>query len=109
MFDSAVAPLSVLLTAILNIIMSILVAKGVIDQGNKDQLVQIANNTIGGLIVVLTGGYSMYKIVDIHKHKMTLTATTLGNKTTTTQTVETPIAPTPPVEVPPAPTGTGAI
>jgi len=75
---------SPLATAVLNIIASFLVAKGILDQGTKEMFVQTMNNMLAAFVTVGIGGYSIYKMVDLHKHKLTLTMTPQGNGASTT-------------------------
>lgn len=85
-------PLSPIITIILNIIASFLVSKGILDTNTKNMFVMLVNNAISGLMTVGIAVYSIYKIVDLHKHKISvsLPASTPSSATTTTVKMENP-------------------
>lgn len=84
-------PLTPIVTVMLNIIASFLVSKGILDNSTKDTFIQLANNIISGIMTIIIAVYSINKIVDLNKHKMTI------------QGPQTPTPPTPATTEPASP------
>lgn len=83
---------SPIVTIILNIIAGALVAKGVLDTNSRDTFIQLTDNVIAGLVTAGIAIFSISKMVDLHKHKI--------SNQPSTQSTTTTIQPVPPVEVP---------
>lgn len=66
---------SPIVTMVLNIIAAGLVSHGILDSQAKDQFVQLLNNLIAAVITAAVAFYSIFKVVDLHKHKITSAAT----------------------------------
>jgi hypothetical protein len=92
---------SPIFTIIINIIAQGLVSRGILDQSTKDVFVQTVNNTLVATGSAVIGIYSIYKIIELHKHKITITA---GQNTVTLSApadVKTPQMPQVPQATPP--------
>lgn len=61
---------SPIVTIVLNIIAGALVAKGVLDTNSRDTFIQLTDNVIAGLVTLGIGVFSISKMVDLHKHKI---------------------------------------
>lgn len=60
-------------TAILNIVATALIAHGILDIKYKDTFIQLGNTMFAGLITAMVSIYSIYKMVDLHKHAISNT------------------------------------
>jgi hypothetical protein len=91
---------SPVLTIVLNLVATSLVSKGILDASQKEATIQLLNNVIAALMTVLVGGYSIYKMVDLHKHKLTIASQSATGSTSVTMTgPNSPVVP--PVETAP--------
>lgn len=63
---------SPLLTAILNVIASILVSQGILDTHSAAAFVQLGNVAFASIMTLGVTVYSMYKIVELKKHQLSL-------------------------------------
>lgn len=61
-----------IIAAVVNVIVSLLVSKGIIDSTHAPLLSQEINNTLAALVTLGLGGYSIYKTVEAYKHKVTV-------------------------------------
>lgn len=60
-----------ILASIVNVIVGLLVSKGIIDSTHAPMLAQEINNILAALVTLGLGGYSIYKTVEAYKHKTT--------------------------------------
>ena len=59
-----------IIAAVVNVIVSLLVSKGIIDSTHAPMLSQEINNVLAALVTLGLGGYSIYKTVEAYKHKV---------------------------------------
>lgn len=60
------------ITVILNMVASVLVSRGILDSHSVVAFVQLGNNLIAGVMTVSVAIYSIYKMVDLQKHKLSV-------------------------------------
>jgi len=65
---------SPLITMVLNIAATSLVAHGILSEATRDTFVKLVNNSIAAGVTFFVALYSIYKMVDLHKHKLTITS-----------------------------------
>lgn len=93
---------SPLITVLANVVADLLVSKGIIDSGSKLAVIQTINNSMAAVMTLGIGVYSTYKMVELQKHKATLThSAPLATKTETVVQVSQPISQT----IPTSPVG----
>lgn len=63
---------SPLITVLANVIADILVSKGIIDSSSKVALIQVMNNSMASAMTLGVAVYSVYKVVELQKHKITM-------------------------------------
>lgn len=86
---------SPIITVILNLLASALIARGILDSHSAVAFIQFGNNAIAGIMTFGVAIYSIYKMVDLKKHGMTLASTVpTATKTETVVTVTQPVTPT---------------
>jgi hypothetical protein len=78
-------------TIILNLVAQVLVSRGVLDVSYRDQFIQIANSSIAAGATLIIGLYSIYKMIDLKKHQLTVNAAATKDATTATTTITTPV------------------
>lgn len=82
-----------IIAALVNMLVGLLVSKGIIDSAHAPLLTMDINNILAALVTLGLGGYSIYKTVDAYKHKVTVNAQVVsGSQTTTVVPISTPIA-----------------
>jgi hypothetical protein len=64
---------SPIVTMVLNIVAAFLISKGILDIRYRETFIQLANNAIAGIVTVSVALYSIFKMVDLQKHKITAT------------------------------------
>jgi len=89
--DTALSPI---VTVILNLVAGVLVSKGIIDSHSAAAFVQLANNILAALITIGLGVYSIYKTVEMYKHKISVASQTTTS-TTSTPAIAMTVATTP--------------
>lgn len=87
---------SPLITAVLNLIASVLVAKGILDSKSAADFVQFGNSAFASLMTFGVAVYSIYKVVELKKHQLNI-STQAPTATTTEKiiTISQPISQTP--------------
>lgn len=86
---------SPLVTVVLNLVASVLVARGILDSHSTVAFVQTGNNLIAGIVTVWIGVYSIYKMVELKKHQLTLAnQAPTATKTESIVTISQPISQT---------------
>ncbi len=86
---------SPIITVVLNLIASFLVSRGILDSHSTFAFIQYGNSLIAGIMTTWVGLYSIYKIVELKKHQLTVTKQApTATKTETVVTVTQPISPT---------------
>lgn len=84
---------SPLITVLANVVADLLVSKGIIDTGSKVAVIQLINNGIAGLMTLGVAVYSMYKVVELKKHQLTLAhSAPIATKTVTVEKISQPIS-----------------
>lgn len=91
-----------LVSAVVNMIVGLLVSKGIIDSSHASLVTMDINNILAAFVTVVLGGYSIYKTVEAYKHKVTLTAQ-LNAGTNTTPVISATSSQTPKQDSPTQP------
>lgn len=68
-----------IIAALVNMVVSLLVSKGIIDSAHAPILTMDINNILAALLTLGLGSYSIYKTVDAYKHKVTTNAQVKGS------------------------------
>lgn len=69
MGDLALSPI---LTVILNVAASFLVSKGILDIASKETFIETMKAVLAAVTTITVSVYSIYKMVELHKHNATI-------------------------------------
>ena len=75
--DAIISPFT---TVLLNMVASLLVARGILDNNNVASFVQLGNTIVAGIMTLGVAIYSIYKMVDLQKHKISSASSSSVNK-----------------------------
>lgn len=76
-----------IIAALVNMLVGLLVSKGIIDSAHAQLVTMDINNILAALLTLALGSYSIYKTVDAYKHKVTINAQ-LKNSTVSVPVVD---------------------
>lgn len=79
-----------IIAALVNMLVGLLVSKGIIDSAAAPILSMNINNILAAIVTIALGGYSIYKTVDAYKHKVTTQAHATSSVSTPTVTTNAP-------------------